>query len=148
MAFQNPQASDDDGDEPSLFAEVNITPLTDVILVLLIIFMVSSSAMVDAARQEQLSVNLPAARGGGFDAAAPEIAILNIYADGRLGLDGETVSMNELQAILEDRHKKKPNESLVIDADGDLAHRRVVEVMDAARQAGYQNVGIGVSANP
>ena len=60
----------EDADEGAIFAEINITPLTDIFLVLLIIFMVTSSVMASAAPPSPLKVELP--RGGPGAAASPE----------------------------------------------------------------------------
>ena|SRR5690242_11080802 len=146
MAFQKPR---DWGAEPAedagaaIFAEINITPLTDVILVLLIIFMVSSSAMVDAIREGKLDINLPKAAVEGAQPAESTTLPVGIMADGRLVLDSKTVSDEEFLADLKASYKNKPNQMVLIDADGSVPHRRVVEVLETLRKLGFANVGIG-----
>lgn len=145
MPITGPKQQDET--EDSFFAEVNITPLTDVILVLLIIFMVSSSAMVDAVRDGQLDVDLPRAGAKSASLSAKDALVVSILEDGRVGIEGKIVGEQEILQALKDQYKKNPSISLVIDADGDLAHRKVVHVIDLAREAGFNDVGIGVRPN-
>ena len=146
MAIRGPLPADEseEASNDSLFAEINITPLTDVMLVLLIIFMVSSSAMVDAAHEGQLEVDLPTAGTGVTSTPIPEALVVSILRDGRVAVAGEITADDVLLDVLKERVTKNPKLSLVIDADGDLAHRKVVHVIDVARQAGFTDVGIGV----
>jgi biopolymer transport protein ExbD len=138
-----PAADPEEGGD-SLFNEINITPLTDVMLVLLIIFMVSSSAMVDAAREGQLEVDLPTAGAAVTSTPLPEALVVSILKDGRVAVAGEVTADDQLYDVLKLRLGQNPKLALVIDADGDLAHRKVVHVIDQARQAGFTAVGIGV----
>ena len=145
MATNMPQIADDADDESPIFAEVTITPLTDVILVLLIIVMVSANQMVDAAREGRLEVDLPTAGAGSSDTTPGEAMVIGIMKDGRIAVGGETVDEGSLQTMLKDRMLKNHETPIVIDADGDLAHKSVVRVLDIARQAGVTNIGIGVT---
>ena len=145
MATNMPTSTDDGDDESPIFAEVTITPLTDVILVLLIIVMVSANQMVDAAREGRLEVDLPTAGAGSSDTTPGEAMVIGIMKDGRIAVGGETIDETSLQAMLKDRMQKNQQTPIVIDADGDLAHKSVVRVLDIARQAGVTNIGIGVT---
>ena len=146
MPFQAPKRDDqndlEDEGGGALFAEINITPLTDVILVLLIIFMVASSAMVDAMREGMIDVTLPAASTAAKDKVETEALVVGITADDRIFVRGEAVDDERLLQILEVEKKKAPGTMIVIQADGALQHRKVVEVIDKLRKAGYSNVGI------
>lgn len=148
MPFQAPVARDDssvddnEGEAGGLFAEINITPLTDVILVLLIIFMVSSSAMVDDMREGKIDVSLPSAATASAEAPAAESLVVGITADGQLYVRGEAVDEPRLLELLEETRKKAPDTSIVVLADGELQHKRVVEVIDMLRKSGFTNVGI------
>lgn len=145
MATNMPSAPDDADDDAPIFAEVTITPLTDVILVLLIIVMVSANQMVDAAREGRLEVDLPTAGSGTADATPGEAMVIGIMRDGRIAIGGETIDEEALQTLLKTRMKDSPQTPIVIDADGDLTHKNVVRVLDIARQAGVTNIGIGVT---
>jgi len=147
MAVNMPGGGDGAGedDDAPIFAEVTITPLTDVILVLLIIVMVSANQMVDAAREGRLEVDLPTAGSGSSDATPGEALVIGVMRDGRIAVGGESIDEASLKQLLKDRIAKNPNTPIVIDADGDLAHKSVVRVLDVARQAGVTNIGIGVT---
>jgi biopolymer transport protein ExbD len=150
MAFQKPRdwgvdpgSNGYDDRSTSIFAEINITPLTDVILVLLIIFMVSSSAMVDAIREGKLDVNLPKSTTEGAKPAEETTLPIGILADGRLVVGSKTVSDQDFLNELQQMRQSKPNQMILVDADGSVQHRRVVEVLETLRKVGFNNVGIG-----
>ena len=130
-----------DGSE-AIFAEINITPLTDVILVLLIIFMVSSSAMLDAAREGRLDLSLPKATTGTAEEAAP--LMVDLAQDGRITVSGETTGEDEIADTLKRMYSENPARALVLQADGELPHRKVVHIIDLARSAGFAKVQIAV----
>lgn len=143
MPFQAPKQDDFENDDAGIFAEINITPLTDVILVLLIIFMVSSSAMVDAIREGRLDVALPKAGNAATPTQDVDTLVVGMAQDGRLFVRGEFVSDEELAKILEDTHKRTPATVVIVDADGRIEHHHVVSVIDRVRAAGFATVGIG-----
>lgn len=151
MAFQGPkQDVEDDGDDDAggaLFAEINITPLTDVILVLLVIFMVASSAMVDAMRDGMINVNLPSASTAATDKVDADAVVVGISVDGRIYMHGEVIDEEKLFAALAQERKKSPGSMIVVQADGGLQYRKVVEVIDKLRKAGYANVGMAAEAD-
>jgi biopolymer transport protein ExbD len=147
VPFQAPKQEDSSDDaDVGIFAEINITPLTDVILVLLIIFMVSSSAMVDAMREGKLDVSLPHAGNAAQAATEATTLVVGVAADGRLFVHGKFVSDDELKQVLADAHKTDPNTVVIVDADGHLEHRNVVAVIDEVRSAGFNTVGIGAES--
>src|SRR3954462_8034450 len=93
-------SGDDDGSgENGVFAEINITPLTDIFLVLLIIFMVTSSVIVNAGNngaKTGLKVNLP--KGGAADVTVQQQDLsVAILTDGRILVGGNVVSEDELK---------------------------------------------------
>ncbi len=151
MPFQAPKRDDlnelDDEGGGGLFAEINITPLTDVILVLLVIFMVASSAMVDSMREGMIDVTLPAASTAAKDKVETEALIVGITADGRVFVRGQAVDDAALLEALEAERKKSPGSMIVVQADGSLQHKKVVEVIDKLRKAGYSNVGIAAETD-
>jgi biopolymer transport protein ExbD len=121
-----------------LIQGINMTPLVDVVLVLLIIVMVSASHAVSRA----LPMDLPKASSGEAQKGGP--MAISIDADGALYLDGLALSKLELR----DRIRQQPAaemRSAVIAADGAVAHRSVVGVIDLLRSEGVTHFAINVA---
>jgi biopolymer transport protein ExbD len=144
-----PGSDDPASGDDAVFAEINITPLTDIFLVLLIIFMVTSSVIVNSGNGARagLKVNLP--QGGHADVAAQasdmSVAILQ---DGTLMLSGNRVSADELKKAFDDAKGKNADTLVVVQADEGVPHGKVVEVMELAKGAGLGQLAIGVRDGP
>ena len=140
-----------DGDEAdAVFSDINITPLTDIFLVLLIIFMVTSSVIVNqgqGAAKAGLKVNLPKGSAADVTPATTDLSVA-VLADGRLVLAGDVVSLEELRKALVDAELKNPSTMVVIQADEGVPHGKVVEVMELAKGAGLAQLAIGVRETP
>jgi biopolymer transport protein ExbD len=121
------------GDE--VVAEINITPLTDVFLVLLIIFMVTSTALL----QSGLSVNLP--RSG---AAAPQPAgvTITLAASGQLAVNDERTDLAGLDARLRAAFARGAGRVVTIRGDERVVLGMLVEIMDIARRSGAEKIGV------
>ncbi|MCU0700554.1 MAG: biopolymer transporter ExbD [Myxococcaceae bacterium] len=140
-----PGSSDDPTSDDGVFSEINITPLTDIFLVLLIIFMVTSSVIVNqgAGAKAGLKVNLP--QGGAADVQAQTTDLsVAILSDGRLVLAGDVVSADELKRAFDEAKAKSPDTLVIVQADEGVPHGKVVEVMEAAKAAGLGQLAIGV----
>jgi biopolymer transport protein ExbD len=137
----------EEGGDDGVFAEINITPLTDIFLVLLIIFMVTSSVIVSSqsggGARAGLKVNLP--KGGAAD-VVPNVSDLSIaiLADGRLVLAGNVVTEDELKKALDEARNKNADTLVIVQADEGVAHGKVVQVMELAKSAGLAQLAIGV----
>jgi biopolymer transport protein ExbD len=146
MALGGPsQNNQDDEFDDGVFAEINITPLTDIFLVLLIIFMVTSSVIVNSGNGSKsgLKVNLP--QGGAADVSSKSDDIsVAILTDGQLVLSGKVVSKEELQMAFEAAKEKNPNTLVIVQADEGVTHGKVVEIMELAKTAGLAQLAIGV----
>lgn len=137
---------DNEGEE-GVFAEINITPLTDIFLVLLIIFMVTSSVIVQqgpgGGAKAGLKVNLP--KGGAADVTARTTDLsVAVLADGRFVLAGNVVSEDELRRSFDDAQAKDPDTVVIVQADEGVPHGTVVQVMELAKKAGLGQLAIGV----
>jgi len=141
---------DDGGGSDGVFAEINITPLTDIFLVLLIIFMVTSSVIVNAGNygaKTGLKVNLP--KGGAADVNVQQQDLsVAILSDGRLLVSGTVVTAEELKKALDETKAKNPETLVVVQADEGVSHGKVVEVMEMAKTAGLSQLAIGVRESP
>ena len=136
----------DEGDgDGALFADINITPLTDIFLVLLIIFMVTTTAIAEQAVEKGgFKVSLP--KTGKGDAGAPRDLSVAILADGRVVTGGKVVEEAELKQLLAEAHARNAETVLLVQADEGVAHGRVVALMDLARTLGLTRLAIATRA--
>jgi biopolymer transport protein ExbD len=136
----------DDGDvaEQASFTEINIVPLVDIMLVLLVILMATSTAILEAGQGEGsgFKVNLPTGSESDEVSSLTDELVVAILADGTVVARGEPVSSTELDQIFLDEAKKNAGKVVLVQADETAFHKRVVEVMEQARKAGLQNLAI------
>jgi biopolymer transport protein TolR len=124
------------GDE--MIASINVTPLVDVTLVLLIIFMVTATYVVRAS----IEVDLPRAAAGG-ETVGPTLA-LALDREGRLFLDGEPVTPEAARAAVQGALAKSQEARALISADRAVSHGRVIEVIDLVKAEGLTRFAIDV----
>jgi biopolymer transport protein ExbD len=128
-----------------IFADINITPLTDIFLVLLIIFMVTTTAIAEAGGHSGIKVHLP--KGGKAEAVreAHDLAIA-ILQDGRVVVGGQEVDEGRLRDLLAKAREQNPDTLILIQADEGVIHGKVVAVMDMARRQGLPRLAIATRA--
>ena len=120
---------------------INVTPLVDITLVLLIIFMVTAKLVVSRA----VPMDLPKAASGGEVQQVFSVALL---PDQTLLLDGVALSEEQLLSKGRTAIAAHPDLRAVIDAAGNVPHSRVLSTLDVLRQAGIARVAFGVSPRP
>ncbi|MBX5481983.1 MAG: biopolymer transporter ExbD [Myxococcaceae bacterium] len=145
-----PGTGGDDSLEEGVFADINITPLTDIFLVLLIIFMVTSTVIVRRAdttgsTRSGIKVNLPKGNAADVMASRTDLPVA-ILEDGRVVLSGNVVSMDELKQAFEKAKTDNAETLVIVQADQGVPHGKVVEVMELAKKAGLGQLAIGVRA--
>jgi len=118
-------------------AEINITPFTDVVLVLLIIFMIATPFIY----QSSVKVQLPKASKS--EESSRDIMI-NINAQGEVFLDDTKLDLETLKYRLMARVKSKPDASVIINGDKNVRYDAVIQVMDVLTQSGVKNPGLGI----
>ncbi|HSP81310.1 MAG TPA: protein TolR [Myxococcaceae bacterium] len=117
-------------------SEINVTPMVDVMLVLLIIFMVTAPLI-----QQGVKVNLPEAKAAPVEAAEKKL-VLSIDAQRRVYIGEAEVALEELETKLAANAKAQADKELYLHADRDVPYGVVVDVMAAAQRAGVTNVGM------
>ena len=140
MAMMGPKGDDVSGDA-DLFADINITPLTDIFLVLLIIFMVTSSVMATDGARAGVRVNLPKGATKEISSSQKDVTVA-ITTDGKMVVDGKEVSADSLRKIFDDAKARDPETQVVVQADEATHHGRVVAVMELAKAAGLRRLAI------
>ncbi len=137
--------SDNSSEEDSIVAEINITPLTDIFLVLLIIFMISSSAMMESG----LNVKLPTAKGVSVspDTKEGKPTYVTVGADGRISINEKVVSDSDLQAELQKIVASDTEKTVIIRGDESIVLGKAVKIMEAARNAGAEKIALATK-NP
>jgi biopolymer transport protein ExbD len=124
------------GDEA--IAGINVTPLVDITLVLLVIFMVTATYVV----KEAIDVDLPRAASGG-ETVGPTLAFA-LDRDGRLWLDGAPATSDAAREAVRAAVARSPEARALISADRAVSHGRVVEVIDLVKREGLVRFAIDV----
>ena len=134
-------AARDDGDD-DIISGINITPLVDIVLVLLIIFMVTATYIV----REAIEVDLPRAAHGG-EATGTTLAVV-LTRDGAIYLDGVRRSEDELSVRTREAVARDRDTRAVISADRASLHGAVVRVIDVVKGAGVSRFAINIEKEP
>src|SRR5438874_2236613 len=146
MAFAGPRRSHHQDEEefgPSVFSEINITPLTDIFLVLLIIFMVGSSIVVEQAQGGGTGVRVDLPKGAAKELhAAPTDFPVAIMKDGTVVAEGKAIEIGALKDRFQRLVKASPDAQVIIQADTGVQHGKVVEVMETAKSVGIERLAI------
>lgn len=126
------------GDDDDVIADINITPFVDVVLVLLIIFMVTSAAIVRAA----IEVELPRAASGG-QAVETTLNIV-LTKEGELKLNGEETTEAGIATFIKEKIAAEPKMQAVIAADKGVAYGSVVRVIDVVKSNGVKSFALNI----
>ena len=131
-----------DEEDDSLMGEINMTPLVDVMLVLLIVFMVTIPALRHAVK-----IELPRASSQKEDTKAAQVNV-SIEANGTVLWDGQPVGPNALRAKIATAAHASPPPELHLGADRKVAYETVAQVMSAAYSGGLTKIGFVTEPKP
>ena len=154
----------DDGGESvgGIFSDINITPLTDVFLVMVVIFMVSAVAVeyqahkattaaqqikkqVEEDKRAGLRINLPSGTAQEIDPTKASL-VLVVPVSGDIQVNGKTVSDKDIDNLFRAAFARDKLTQVVLQADRGVSHGRVVDLMERAKQAGLMRLAIGTSS--
>jgi biopolymer transport protein ExbD len=139
-----PSGTEEGEQQESVVAEINITPLTDVFLVLLIIFMVTSTAIVESevASRTGVKVALPRAQAAGPVTKKRTDPILTVTKANELYLFNKKVEVANLEAEIRKALQDAGSETLLLRGDKSVMLGAAVDVMSIAKKAGAKNIAI------
>jgi biopolymer transport protein ExbD len=123
-----------DANEP--YDEINITPMLDLAYVLLVIFIIMTTASVQG-----IKVNLPKASAAP-SLAKPSTKAITVTAEGRIFLDAYPVTLEELEAMLRNHRAVNPDFPVVVKGDAQVQYEKVVEVLDLLGRLEITQLGL------
>jgi len=118
-------------------ADINVTPLVDVMLVLLIIMMIVAPLL-----QRGVDLRLPVATNSSEKPETQDQTVLAVTADGRLWINSVLVPDGQLRSRVEDIFETKTERIIIIKADEDAEYRHVMDAMDELRASGIEDMGL------
>src|SRR5215472_1351150 len=130
------QTSNDGG----IFGDINITPLTDIFLVLLIIFMVGAAVAIESAAH----VGLPQASAAASN-QPPDNVVVQLTAERRILVDQQEVGLNDLEPVLRKAMDKSHGKTVIFKGDPKIILGDMVIILDIAKRAGAQQLGVAVA---
>jgi len=116
-------------------AEINVTPLIDILLVMLVIFIATVTL-----KQQAIESHLPPPRPAAEP--PPDQIMIEVAADRRLSVNSQAVTRPELETFLRGIYEQRGDKTLYVAGAGSLPYGAVIDVMDAAKGAGVQRFGI------
>jgi biopolymer transport protein ExbD len=124
-------------DQPTL----NLTPMIDVVFLLIIFFMVGTKF---TELERNVAVKVPQVNDLGALSPAPARRTINVHRDGRIALDRQFVTIDQLQSILAAARREYDQLGVVVRGDAESSFQTVATVLSACRQAGVADMGISV----
>jgi biopolymer transport protein ExbD len=129
-------------DDQDSISDINVVPLVDIILVVLIIFMVTAPMIM----KPSINVNLPKTASG--DKTTPSQLAISLSSDGKTLLNGQVSSDEMISQKAKQEFEKNPEIQAIITADKDVPHGRVMTVIDVIKLSGVKKFAFSVEKKP
>lgn len=126
------------GGDDDVIAGINVTPLVDIVLVLLIIFMVTTSYIV----KQQIKVDLPKAASG--ESEVQSTLTFKVSKEGDYFLDGNEATLEQIAATVRSRLDADPESRAIIAADKHVEYGRVIDLIDTIKQNGLEKFALNI----
>jgi biopolymer transport protein TolR len=130
-------------DQDDVMGDINVTPLVDVMLVLLIIFMVATPML-----HQGIQVALPRAEARNLPLKVQDPIVLSINRDGQVFLRDARVQLSELADRIKERLAGRPDDTVFLKGDRGVPYGRVIEVLDRLHRIGIVHVGMVTERPP
>jgi biopolymer transport protein ExbD len=126
------------GPDDDVISGINITPLVDIILVILIIFIVTTSYVV----RSQIQVDLPQAASG--QSEVQKTLVFQVTKEGEYKVDGESKSLSAIGQLVTRQKRQNPNVKAVIAADKKVIYQKVISLIDTLKQNGLDAFALNI----
>lgn len=120
---------------------MNLTPMIDIVFLLIIFFMVGTRFVE---MERNIAVQVPAVRDAQALSSPPERRVINVYRDGRISLDRQPVTLDQLTAELSIGRQQYAELGVIVRGDAEGTFQNIASVLNACRQAGIAEMGISV----
>tara|TARA_R110002049_G_scaffold2750_2_gene21345 strand:- start:33122 stop:33541 length:420 start_codon:yes stop_codon:yes gene_type:complete len=130
---------------PSEDATINLTPMIDVVFLLVIFFMVGSKF---SEAESRMNVSVPSVGQLQSIARMPDERVVEVTSDGVIALDGQSVTIEQLAAELQIQHQNYPGLKVVVRADESSSLQRYFEVLHAVKSSGVEQMGVAARVMP
>ena len=124
------------GEEQDVYDEINVTPMLDLAYVLLVIFIIMTTASVQGIKVNRPKASAPPA------IAKPKTKAISITADGTIYIDTFPVTLTELESLLRQYKGRDPDLPVIVKADSTLQYQRVVDVLDLVGKLEITQLGL------
>jgi biopolymer transport protein ExbD len=125
----------------SSLSELNITPLLDLVFVLLVIFIITTPQLMN-----NLQLSLPSNKVQPSNASSTDLHIVMVEADGQIQLNHRKVTLSELRGSVSSLEKSNPNSGFVLQSSPEADYQKVVNVLDVFQQLQVTSIGLATDA--
>ena len=125
-------------------ATINLTPMIDIVFLLIIFFMVSTKFSELNEAERDIAISVPSVSNAQALTAAPRKRVINVFSDGSVALDRQPVALEQLQQELVAARKQYPQLGVVVRGDAETRYQSVASVIAVCRQAEISDLNIAV----